>query len=1095
MANFVELLKNIYSPNPELREHSITTYKTMAKEQPNELIMLLIEVMANNDDDKVRQVSTLMLRRTVIKHEDSLWPLLTEETRAATKQALLFGLHNETNELMRTKLSDTVADLAGHIAVDGQWPELLDQLFELASSEQTELRQSGLMIFGQVINILQDILGDHLEQLRDILVQGMNDNSLAVRVAGLKATVGFIVPARNVNTKLMLQPLVPPMLGVLEAALQTKHGQTIGACLETFIEWSLDPPFFAANMNETLTIMFAICANHASPGQQQMAAEFLVTLAARAPTLMVKVHNYVSTMVVTLLHRLMEVDDMTIQEWNETPEEEIVEVTISDQIEEYLDQFSLALPGKVIIPHIMPLLVQLINTADDWRARYAGLMATSLIAEGCKSALKGQLHDLIGLILPRMQDEHPRVRWASLNAIGQLAHDFAPYFQSEFHAEIMPRVINMFQDVGNPKVQAIAATCIVSYAENKQAPPESLIPYMDDILANVNTLLASTSRIVLEEAVTCIGAIAANAKSHFTPYYDIFIPTLRDVLQNTNDQSWHTLRAKTIDTFSVIGDAVGKEKFKPDAEDFMRALQDTNLGEYGREDSMRENMLYASARMCRILGQDFMPFLPAVLPSLLETANMQDDVYLDVGEDTENGDTHRDGWQYTIIGSRKIGIHNTALDEKNVAVRMIYCFVDNLGDALINYIPTITATIAPLTTFAFHKGIRGAAASTLPTILAAVRSHCYKTGDMTEFNAYFADFFENLITAVSDEEMGSVMPVMLDSISELVEMAPANTLPPECVHHVLNTHQSTLTDMRKEMADREERIQKGEYTTEEQDEWQEIDENFVTICTELSDLYGVVVRNHPQVVAPQFETFVEFALGLLPEESNTPPMRQVGLCFFDDSIEHLKEATLPLLLKVMPFMIHYAQDENAAVRQAAAYGLGTSAQHGGAEMTQWVEEALNILIASIEVEGSRIEEAFQAPTENAICAVSKFILYQPLTDAQLAELVPHWLSWLPLYNDQLEGKVCHAALMTLVEQNSPHLFGEEFANLPKILEVISWCLTSEGLLFIDADVHTRMRNAIKNMHQSAPELLQAAAEILTPEQQQVLSDVLTSPDH
>lgn len=62
MANFVELLKNIYSPNPELREHSITTYKTMAKEQPNELIMLLIEVMANNDDVKVRCIDMSFIR-------------------------------------------------------------------------------------------------------------------------------------------------------------------------------------------------------------------------------------------------------------------------------------------------------------------------------------------------------------------------------------------------------------------------------------------------------------------------------------------------------------------------------------------------------------------------------------------------------------------------------------------------------------------------------------------------------------------------------------------------------------------------------------------------------------------------------------------------------------------------------------------------------------------------------------------------------------------------------------------------------------------------------------------------------------------------
>jgi hypothetical protein len=1092
MANFVELLKNIYSPRPELREHSVETYKTMAMQQPNELIMLLVETIANEPEVDVRRVAILMLRRAVRQHDDSLWPHLTEETKMATKQALLFGLHNETVDLIRTMLNDTVAELACHIAAGGGWPELLDDLFSLSSSEEMLQRQSGLLIFGQILNGLQELLEEHIEQLRDILVQGMNDNSLAVRLAGLSATRGFIIPARKMETKALLQPLVPPMLAVLEAARQAKHPPTIGSCLEIFIDWAIDPLFFAANMEATLTILFEICDNQNSPGQQQMAAEFLVTLAARQPSYMAKVPRYVSSMVDCLLRRLMEVDNMSIQEWNETAEDDLAEITISNQVEEYLDQFCLALHGKVIIPHIMPLLVQMINNAQDWRARYAGLMAVSLIAEGCKSALRSQLADLVALVLPRMEDEHPRVRWASLNAIGQLTHDFAPQFQANFHADVMPRVIAMFGDAENPKVQAIAATCIVSYSENKQAPPESLIPYMDVILSNLNTLMGSTSRFVLEEAVTCIGAIAANSKEHFTPYYDIFVPTMRDILHNTHDQSWYNLRSKTIDTFSLIGDAVGKDKFATDAHDFMMALQDTHLGEFGRDDSMRENMLFAAARICKILGQDFVPFLPMVLPSLLETANMQDDIYLDVGEDTENGDTERDGWQYTIIGNRKFGIHNTALDEKNVAVRVIYCFVDNLADGLINYIPSIVSTIEPLTKFTFHKGIRSASASTLPLILNAVREHGYKTGDMAMFQQYFAQFFNTLMEAIADEEFSNVLPVMLDSVSELIEMVPSNTLATEVASSILQTHQTILTDMRADVAERAATVEKGEYTPEEEDEWKELDQFQVEICTELANLYGVLVRYHPQVVLPIFEHAVDFVLGLLPEENNTKSMRQVGLCWFADSVEHMRDAMQPLLVQILPYMIHGAQDEGPGVRQAASYGLGACAEHGGAEMVPWLEESLNILVAAIEVEGSRDEEAFQAPTENAICAVGKFILFQPLSEEQLADLIPHWLNWLPLYNDQLEARVCHGILMTLIENNNQHIWGENYQNLPKILDVISWCLTPDGLLFINPDVHTRMRTAIRTMHQSAPDLLQSGVEMLQPAQQEVLAEVLNS---
>jgi len=1008
------------------------------------------------------------------------------------KSGLLHALHHETSDLMRAKLNDTVADLAAHIAGAGEWPELLDDLFSMSSSTDTMHRESGLLIFGQILNALSELLQPYTIQLRDILINGMNDASLSVRISGLRATTGFIVAARTFEMKEQLQSLVPAMLSVLSAAMTARHAQSISTCLEVFIDWAIDPLFFAGQMQAVLEMMYEICNNPNMPGQQQMAAEFLVSLASRQPKFMANVQGYVPSMVDTLLKRLMEVDELTVQEWNETSDEEIVEVSTSDQIEESLDTFCLALGGRVLVPHMMGPLVQLINNMQDWRARYAGLMATSLIAEGCKNALKASLADLVALVLPRLQDPHPRVRWACLNAVGQLAHDFAPNFQDDFHETVMPMVIAMFEDDSNPKVQAISATCIVSYSE--KAPPATLIPYMDQILQRLHHLMSSSSRFVLEESVTCIGALAANSKEHFTPYYDAFVPTLKGILSNTHESSWYNLRSKTIDTFSIIGDAVGKEKFIADAREFMEALSQTQLGEYGKDDSMRENMLYASARICKVLGEDFIPFLPMILPSLLETASMQEDVYLDVGEDTDNGDTHRDGWQYSIIGTKKFGIHNTALEEKNVAVRMIYCFVDNLTDGIMSYVPNIVSVVAPLTMFPYHKGIRAAAATTLPMILNAARVHGQKSGDDTAFNEYFELFFHNLIDAIKDEEFSNVMPCMIDSVSELIEMIPENSLPPDFVKAVLDSHQTILTDMRKEVEERNQRVEEGNYTPEEEEEWEEIDGWQKDICTELADLYGVVVRHHPQVVLPIFGEYEPFAMTLLPEEGNTAPMRQVGLCFFDDSVEHLKEPMQSLLVHIMPYMIHYTQDPLPAVRQAASYGLGTCAQHGGAEMANWLGEAITTLIAAIETEGSREEETFQAPTENAICAVGKFILYQPLTQEQLAELIPKWLSWLPLYVDQLEARVCHSILMTLIEQNNQHLWGEGYQHLPKILDVISWCLTGEGLLFINAEVHSRMRATLQHMHQSAPELLQSAVETLSPQQQEVLSEALNSPD-
>jgi hypothetical protein len=50
---------------------------------------------------------------------------------------------------------------------------------------------------------------------------------------------------------------------------------------------------------------------------------------------------------------------------------------------------------------------------------------------------------LTNFLLPATRDAHHRVRWAALNAIAQLCNDYAPDFERENHALIMPVLIEV----------------------------------------------------------------------------------------------------------------------------------------------------------------------------------------------------------------------------------------------------------------------------------------------------------------------------------------------------------------------------------------------------------------------------------------------------------------------------------------------------------------------------------------------------------------------------------------------------------------------------------------------------------------------------
>ncbi len=54
-------------------------------------------------------------------------------------------------------------------------------------------------------------------------------------------------------------------------------------------------------------------------------------------------------------------------------------------------------------------------------------------------------------------------------------------------------------------------------------------------------------------------------QAHFQKYYDTVMPYLKSILVNANDKQTRMLRAKSMECISLVGMAVGKEKFRDDA--------------------------------------------------------------------------------------------------------------------------------------------------------------------------------------------------------------------------------------------------------------------------------------------------------------------------------------------------------------------------------------------------------------------------------------------------------------------------------------------------------------------------------------------------
>lgn len=90
--------------------------------------------------------------------------------------------------------------------------------------------------------------------------------------------------------------------------------------------------------------------------------------------------------------------------------------------------------------------------------------------------------------------------------------------------------------------------------------------------------VCSLQRLVQEGALTALASVADCAQSHFVKYYDSVMPLLRHVLMAANDRTTRLLRAKALECISLVGMAVGKERFRADARGVMEYMAQLQVG-------------------------------------------------------------------------------------------------------------------------------------------------------------------------------------------------------------------------------------------------------------------------------------------------------------------------------------------------------------------------------------------------------------------------------------------------------------------------------------------------------------------------------------
>lgn len=752
-----------------------------------------------------------------------------------------------------------------------------------------------------------------------------------------------------------------------------------------------------------------------SDSRKHLALEVLVTLAENGSGMVRKnASRYIPMIVNQILAMMVDLDDdpeWSIQDEIEDEDEDSNAITG----ESAMDRLSCALGGKTMLPHILSNVNNMLSHAD-WRHRYAGLMTLSSTAEGCHKQMSDYLDQMVDGIVNFLRDPHPRVRYAACNCIGQMATDFAPNFQKKYQNKVLPGLLMILDDEANPRVQAHGGAALVNFAED--APKQVLIGYLDGIvnklqdvlLKKVNELVEHKRKLVLEQIVTTIAAVADTVEDKFEPYYDKFMPTLKYLFQNAVSSELRLLRGKTIECISLIGLAVGKEKFLVDCQDVMETLlrTQTNFDNLEDDDPQISYMISSWARMCKILGKDFEKYLPVVMGPVLKTASFKPEIaVVDENEAKEIEDD--EDWQFVTIGDQQsFGIKTTGLEEKSTACSMLVCYAKELKEGFAPYAEEVTKLMVPLFKFYFHDGVRTAAAESMPHLLecARIRGEQY-VREMWSF------ICTDLIKAIESEPEQEVLSELMRSFAKCVELMGQSALNDEQVKSLVTILNKYLQEHFTKQEQRQEVRRDEDYDDEVEDQLLDEDDFDALILSKISDILHSLFKVYKEQFLPAFEQLLQHFVALMaPDRPFTD--RQWAICVWDDVLEFCCPQSIKYQEYFLKRLIDQLVDETPEVRQAASYGVGIMALNGGAQYSSVCSTCLPLLIQVISDRESRSIENIQA-TENAIAAVTK-ILKHNNSQINVNQLLPTWFSWLPVYDDTEETPFTYGYLCDLVER-------------------------------------------------------------------------------
>lgn len=1033
-------------------------------------ISALARILASSPEEPVRQLAAVELRKRVNQNSGNMWTLLPQIEREEIKAKLPELILSEPNKLVRHSAARVIAAIASIEIPLGTWDQLLPFLQQTCTSTQAAHREVGSFIMFTVLENIVEGFQQHMQGLFILFSQMLADpESIEVRITTVRA-LGVIAQYIDSDDKAELksfQALLPAMIQVIgqtvEAGNETGARQLFDV-LETLL--ILEVSVLGKHIPELAHFLLQCGGNRGFDGELRVLALNALNWTVQYKKSKIQSNNLAPS----ILEGLMPIT-------TEDEPEDIDDDAPSRSALRIIDGLATNLPPSQVFPALRTLIMQYFNSPDPTHRRGA-MLALGVCVEGCSEYMTPLMGQVWPVIEAGLQDGDATVRKATCVAVSCLCEWLEDECISK-HTVLVPSIMALINDGATQRTACTALDALLEILH------DGIDQYLQLIMERLASLL-ETAPISVKAVVTgAIGSAAHASKERFLPYFQPTMNHLAAFLNLTGEGEEIELRGITMDAIGTFAEAVGKDVFRPYFPDMMKhAFQGTEMASA----RLRECSFLFFGVMARVFGEEFAPYLPQVVPPLLNSCKQleqgEEDLTVSIAEASVAFASGSSPASAITVGDEdangniSIELEDTDVDklmEVNSALAVEKeIAADTIGTLFAatqsHFLPFVEPCVLELVALLphYYEGIRKSATDSL---LEIVRTF-YDLSDHTEWvsgaNApnnidhQVKDLINHALAPLLDmhetEDNKSVVSSLCIGLAETINKVGPVAL--EGRHETVCKIAIQILEQ-KAFCQQDPDQDETEEAPEDQAEYDSV------LISSAGDLVASLANALGADFAPAFNVFFPL-ISKYYKNTRSLSDRSSSIGCLAEIISGMKAAITPSTQPLLELFYRALSDDEPEVLSNAAFAVGLLVEYSEVDLSQQYLPLLAALRPLFVVNDHSSAAKLNAK-DNATGAVGRLIVRN--TGAiPLDQVLPIFIGALPLKNDYLENRPVFRALFHLFRTSGPALY----QYMDRLLAVFAHVLDPSAPDQVGDEIRRELINLITALNQEDPGKVQAA---------------------